>query len=72
MDYQTFHKYIKEMVSRGDLGIVIDDRKIVLQVKDLVIEDEDIGLQTTKGVEGVYNREVTDNDDFSMNHIGFK
>lgn len=69
MDYETVHKYIKQMVSRGDLGIVIDDNQIVLQVKDLKVEDEELGLSATKGFEGVYTSEITNQETYSENRI---
>lgn len=49
MSYYDTHEYIKEMVSRGDLRIVIDEGQIVLQVVD-AFEAADGSVGTTLGV----------------------
>jgi len=67
MNYYDTHKYIKEMVSRGDLRIVIDEGQIVLQVVD-AIEENDGSVRTTLG-DGVGISEVLYNAQYSENNL---
>ena len=68
MSYYDTHKYIKEMVSRGDLRIVIDEGQIVLQVVD-TIEENDGTVKTTLG-EGIGISDVLYNAQYSENNLG--
>lgn len=66
MSYYDTHEYIKEMVSRGDLRIVIDDGQIVLQVVD-AFEAADGSVGTTLG-DGIDVREVLYDANYSENN----
>ena len=66
MNYYDTHEYIKEMVSRGDLRVVIDEGQIVLQVVD-VFEAADGSVGTTLG-DGIGVSEVLQNEKFSENN----
>lgn len=70
MSYYDTHKYIKAMVLRGDLRIVIDEGQIVLQVVDAV-EENDGSVRTTLG-DGIGISEVLYNSQYSENNLGDK
>lgn len=67
MNYYDTHKYVKEMISRGDLRIVIDEGQIVLQVVDTV-EENDGSVKTTLG-DGIGISDVLYNAQHSENNL---
>lgn len=67
MNYYDTHEHVKEMVSRGDLRIVIDEGQIVLQVVD-AFEASDGSVRTTLG-DGIGISDVLYNAQYSENNL---